>query len=78
MTLENIKESVNLTGDSKVEDNVIVSFSVHIPSNGIAGSVTTSIRDIEKYNANREQVRQDQLEFQHAVWAKEDEMRATE
>ena len=74
MALENIKESVNLTGESMIEDTVVVAFSAHIPSNGIAGSVTTSIRDIEKYNANREQVRQDQRDFQNAVWAKEDEM----
>lgn len=74
MALENIKESVNLTGESMIEDAVVVAFSAHVPSNGIAGSVTTSIRDIEKYNVNREQVRQDQLEFQNAVWAKEDEM----
>lgn len=74
MALENIKESVSLTGESMTEDAVVVAFSAHIPSNGIAGSVTTSIRDIEKYNASREQVRQDQRDFQNAVWDKEDEM----
>ena len=74
MALENIKESVNLTGESMIEDAVVVAFSAHIPSNGIAGSVTISIRDIERYNASREQVRQDQRDFQNAVWAKEDEM----
>ena len=76
MALEYVRESVTLTGDSKVEDNVIVSFSVHIPSNGIAGAVTTSIRDIERYNEHRAQVRRDQADFQNIVWDKEDEMNA--
>ena len=74
MALENIKESATLTADSIVEDKVVVVFTAHIPSNGISGSVTPQIRDIEAYNEHRTAVRQDQREFQNAVWDKEDEM----
>lgn len=76
MALENIQQSVTLTGESKIEDNVVVTFSSHIPSNGIAGSVTTNIRDIERYNAHRNQVRRDQADFQQEVWAEEDRLAA--
>lgn len=78
MALENIKESVTLTADSIVEDKTVVVFTAHIPSNGISGAVTPQIRDIEAYNEHRTAVRQDQREFQNAVWDKEDEMNATE
>lgn len=74
MALENVQQSVTLTGESKIDDNVVVAFSAHIPSNGISGAVTANIRDIERYNEHRAQVRRDQSEFQQQVWAKEDEM----
>lgn len=76
MALENVQQSITLTGESKIEDTVVVAFSAHIPSNGISGSITANIRDIEKYNEHRSQVRRDQSEFQNAVWDKEDEMNA--
>ena len=74
MALENIKESVTLTADSIVEEQTVVVFTAHIPSNGIAGSITPQIRDIEAYNEHRSVVRQDQRDFQNAVWDKEDAM----
>lgn len=76
MALENIKESVTLSADSIIEEKTVVAFTAHIPSNGISGAVTPQIRDIESYNLHRELVRQDQREFQNAVWDKEDEMNA--
>lgn len=76
MALENVRESVTLTGESVVEERTVVVFTAHIPSNGISGAVTPQIRDIEAYNEHRREVRQDQLEFQNVVWNKEDEMNA--
>ena len=73
-----LKESVTLTDEAVMDDQTVVAFSTHIPSNGIAGSIQTSIRDIEKYNENRTEIRRIQREFEDDVWAKEDEMTATE
>ena len=78
MTLVNIQQSVTLTAESRVEDQVVVQFTAHIPSNGIAGAVTSSIRDIALYNEHRSTVRRDQSEFQNIVWGKEDEMNSVE
>lgn len=78
MALENIKESVTLSADSIIEEKTVVVFTAHIPSNGISGAISPQIRDIEAYNEHRDLVRQDQREFQNAVWDKEDEMNATE
>ena len=73
-----LRESVTLTDEAVMDDQTVVAFSAHIPNNGIAGSIQTSIRDIEKYNENRTEIRRIQTEFQNDVWAKEDEMTATE
>ena len=73
-----LKESVTLTDEAVMDDQTVVAFSTHIPSSGIAGSIQTSIRDIEKYNENRTEIRRIQREFEDDVWAKEDEMIATE
>jgi len=76
MALDNIQQSVTLTGESVIEENTVVQFTAHIPNNGIAGSVAVNIRDITRYNEHRSQVRQDQAEFQQRVWEEEDEMSA--
>ena len=73
-----LRESVTLTDEAVVDEQTIVAFSAHIPNNGIAGSINTSIRDIERYNENRTEIRRIQREFEDDVWAKEDEMTATE
>ena len=74
MALTNIQQSVTLIAESTVEDQVVVQYTAHVPSNGISGAVTVNIRDITLYNEHRTVVRQDQREFQNAVWDKEDEM----
>lgn len=73
-----LQQAISLTDEAVVDDTTVIVFNAHIPSNGIAGSIQTSIRDIEKYNENRTEIRRIQTEFQNDVWAKEDEMRATE
>ena len=76
MALTNVQQSVTLTAESTVEDQEVVQYTAHVPSNGIAGAVTVNIHDITLYNEHRSVVRQDQREFQNAVWDKEDEMNA--
>ena len=74
MALTNVQQSVTLTAESTVDDQVVVQYTAHVPSNGIAGAVSVSILDITLYNEHRAVVRQDQNEFQNVVWDTEDEM----
>lgn len=72
--LSNVQEAVNLSGDSVVNDTVVVAFSCRIAENGIAGSINQSIRDHDLYQEHRTQVRQDLQAFQGKVWDVEDRM----
>lgn len=74
MALDNLQESVTLTGDSVVNDEVVVNFNCRVGENGIAGSITQSIRNHDLYQQHRNQVRKDLQEFQGKVWDVEDRM----
>lgn len=76
MERKGLQQSVTLTDEAVIDGQTIVQFTAHIPNNGISGSVQVSIRDIEKYNENRSEIRQIQREFQNDVWDEEDEMNA--
>ena len=78
MALENKQETVNLTADSVVDEEVIVMFSARVPSDGIGSGVSLSIRNKELYDENKSTVRQDQQEFQNLVWKTEDRLQAEE
>ena len=78
MALENKQETVNLTADSVVDEEVIVMFSARVPSDGIGSGVSLSIRNKELYDENKSTVRQDQQEFQNLVWETEDRLQAEE
>lgn len=77
MALENVKEAVTLTGDSVVNEEVVVSFNCRVEGDGIAGSVNQYIRNHELYQEHRSQVRQDLQAFQGRVWGIEDRMHET-
>jgi hypothetical protein len=77
MALENVQEVVTLTGESVVNETVVVSFNCRVAENGIAGSIVQSIRDHDLYQEHRTQVRQDLQAFQGKVWAVEDRLSAT-
>ena len=77
MALDNVQESVTLTGDSVVNETVIVAFNCRVAENGIAGAITQSIRDHEMYQTHRNQVRQDLQAFQSTVWEVEDRLMGT-
>lgn len=74
MALDNVQEAVNLSGDSVVNETVVVAFSCRVAENGIAGSINQSIRDHDLYQEYRTQVRQDLQAFQGKVWDVEDRM----
>lgn len=74
MALDNVQEAVTLTGDSVVNDTVVVAFNCRVAENGIAGSINQPIRNHELYQEYRNQVRQDLQEFQGKVWDVEDRM----
>jgi len=74
MALENIKESVTLTGESKLDDEVITIFNARVPNDGVGSGVTLSIRNKELYDENKQIVRSDQAEFQNVVWDTEDRL----
>lgn len=74
MALDNVQEAVNLSGDSVVNETVVVAFSCRVAENGIAGSINQSIRDHDLYQEHRNQVRQDLQEFQAKVWEVEDRL----
>lgn len=77
MALENINESVDLAGESIVNETVVVSFSCRIAENGIAGSTTQFIRDYGLYQQHRTVVRQDLQAFQTKIWEIEDRLGVT-
>lgn len=78
MALENVTEAVTLNGESIVDEQVVVVFSCRVAENGIAQSITTSIRDHGMYQEHRSQVRKDQAEFQNEIWDVEDRLSAEE
>ena len=78
MGLENKQETVNLTADSVVDEEVIVMFSARVPNDGVGSGVSLSIRNKELYDENKSTVRQDQQEFQNLVWDTEDRLSEAE
>lgn len=76
MALENVKETVQLNGESKIEDKTVVVFASRIGEDGISNSVGMNVRDQDMYEANKSQVRRDQQAFQQLVWETEDRLAA--
>lgn len=74
MALEKLRESVTLTGESKIDGVLVAAFTSNVASNGVAGPVSVNIRDVTRYNEQRNVVRQDQADFQQTVWEIEDRL----
>lgn len=77
MALDNVQESVTLTGDSVVNGEVVVNFHCRVAENGIAGAITQSIRHHGLYQEHRNEARQDLQAFQGKVWEVEDRLMGT-
>lgn len=70
--------STTLNGQSVVNGTIVAYYSANISTDNTATStVTSSVSSKELYDANREEVRQDFLDFQEAVYKVEDETTTT-
>lgn len=79
--LANIQESANLQAESKIGEETAVSFSCNVTVENVSGSgnsVTIRIRNVDLYEANKTQIRNDQREFQNLVWETEDRLAANQ
>ena len=69
-----VRQSVNLSGESMINDQTIASFSAQIPQSSGGTNVNINIVNQKLYDLNRLVVRADQVEFQSKVYEIEDEI----
>ena len=67
-----VRQSVNLSGESMINDQTIASFSAQIPQSSGGTNVNINIVNQQLYDDNRNQVRADEAEFQAKVYEIED------
>ena len=67
-----VRQSVNLSGESMINDQTIASFSAQIPQSSGGTNVNINIVNQKLYDDNRNQVRADEAEFQAKVYEIED------
>lgn len=70
------KQTVSLTGESRVNGQTIASFTAQIPQGDGNSSVNIYISDQTLYELNKIEVRKDQAEFQAKVYEIEDSLTA--
>lgn len=73
MALETTRQ-ITLTGNSMIEDKIVVSLNATIPSDTGVGNINQYVQNSELYEANKLQVRKDIREFQDKVYEIEDSM----
>lgn len=72
MSLE-MKKSSTLTGESRINNQIVMTMTAEIPSNALGNSfVRTAITDQELYAKNRAECRKDVSDFQDRVYLIED------
>ncbi|API89057.1 hypothetical protein BKP56_07225 [Marinilactibacillus sp. 15R] len=76
--LANIQENVNLQAESKIGEEVAVTFACLVSVEGNGNAVRPTIRNVDLYEANKTQIRNDQREFQNLVWETEDRLAANQ
>ena len=69
-----VRQSVNLSGESMINDQTIASFSSQIPQSSGGTNVNINIVNQKLYDLNRIVVRADQAEFQSKVYEIEDSL----
>ena len=69
-----VRQSVNLSGESMINDQTIASFSAQIPKSSGGTNVNINIVNQKLYDLNRIVVRADQAEFQSKVYEIEDSL----
>lgn len=70
------KQTVSITGESKINGQTIASFTAQIPQGDGNSSVNIYISDQALYELNKIEVRKDQAEFQAKVYEIEDRLSA--
>ena len=71
MTLET-KKQITLTGNSIIEEQVVVALNATIPSDTGVGNVNQYVQNTDLYEKNKVAVRKDVRAFQDQVYAIED------
>lgn len=70
-----MRKSINVTGESVINDVIVESYSASIDSNNLENVQFGSwINDPAMYKANRAEVRADEAEFEDAVYLIQDEL----
>lgn len=77
MALETRKQ-ITLTGNSKIEDQVVANMTATIPDDTGVGNINQYVQNSELYDKNKVAVRKDVRDFQDMVYAIEDEIAAEE
>lgn len=75
MALE-IKKQITLTGNSMIDNQIVVGLTANIPSETGIGNISQYVQNTALYDANRAQVRRDVAEFTAKVYEIEDEIAA--
>ena len=70
------QQTVTLTGASEIDGNQAAYFSASIPQGEGNSTISRSVTNQTLYDANRNQVRTDEAEFQSKVYAVEDSLLA--
>lgn len=70
------RQTVSLNGDSRVNDQIIATFSARIPQGSGNSNVSMDITNQQLYELNKIEVREDQAAFQARVYEIEDSLTA--
>ena len=71
MALQKTK-SISLTGESKINDVTVVRMTANLSTNAGSDYINQSVLDIDRYNANKTEVRKDIAAFQEYVYEQQD------
>ncbi|MDN5411132.1 MAG: hypothetical protein L0F95_01810 [Lactococcus sp.] len=70
------RQTVSLNGDSRVNNQIIATFSARIPQGSGNSNVSMDITNQQLYELNKKEVREDQAAFQARVYEIEDSLTA--
>ena len=71
MALQKTK-SISLTGESKIDDVTVVRMTASLSTNTGSNYVNQSVLDIDRYNSNKTEVRNDIAAFQEYIYEQQD------
>ncbi len=75
----NINKTINLTGSSTVDGQVVVYMNASISTDGTTNAnINKNVTNKELYDANKETVREDMKQFETEVYKVEDSLNTVE